>query len=146
MQEMTSDGKPDFLGTCFGGEGLGLNSWAGRRAPHHGVHARDDVRWSIWEKNTAVHPRKAGPAAPFRGLLSRRCSLWRLRRASTGQQAYRMVLFSMLSLASHHICRTAAMRRRTSGSVPMSWATPFSPPSTRPPHPPNWPTPQKIFY
>ena len=50
MQEMTSDGKPDFLGTCFGGEGLGLNSWAGRRAPHHGVHARDDVRWSIWEK------------------------------------------------------------------------------------------------
>ena len=54
--------KVDFLGTCFGGEGLGLNSWAmisfmGRRAPHHGVHARDDVRWSIWEKNTAVHPR-----------------------------------------------------------------------------------------
>ena len=47
--------KVDFLGTCFGGEGLGLNSWAmicfmGRRAPHHGVHARDDVRWSIWEK------------------------------------------------------------------------------------------------
>ena len=47
--------KVDFLGTCFGGEGLGLNCWAmisfmGRRAPHHGVHARDDIRWSIWEK------------------------------------------------------------------------------------------------
>ena len=54
--------KVDFLGICFGGEGLGLNSWAmisfmGRRAPQHGVHARDDVRWSIWDKKPAVHPR-----------------------------------------------------------------------------------------
>ena len=46
MQEMTSDGNSggtqevDFLGTCFGGEGLGLNSWA-----RIGVHARADVRW-----------------------------------------------------------------------------------------------------
>ena len=79
--------KVDFLGTCFGGEGLGLNSWAmisfmGRRTPHHGVHAReDDVRWSSWDKKPAVHPRTASPAAPFRGLFSRRRFLWRLRRA-----------------------------------------------------------------
>ena len=32
--------KVDFLGTCFGGAGLGLNSWA-----MIGVHARADVRW-----------------------------------------------------------------------------------------------------
>ena len=42
--------KVDFLGTCFGGAGLGLTSWAmisfvGRRVQHCGVHARDDVRW-----------------------------------------------------------------------------------------------------
>ena len=84
MQEMTSDGKPRRY-RLFGGEGLGLNSWAmisfmGRRAPHHGVHARDDVRWSIWDKKPAVHPRTASPAAPFRGLFSRRRFLWRLRR------------------------------------------------------------------
>ena len=46
--------KVDFLGTCFGGAGLGLNSWAmislmGTRVQHHGVHARDDVRWETWE-------------------------------------------------------------------------------------------------
>ena len=46
--------KVDFLGTCFGGDGLGLNSWVmiscmGRRAQHHGVHTEDDVRWQIWE-------------------------------------------------------------------------------------------------
>ena len=56
MQELTSDGKSggtqkvDFLGTCFGGAGLGLDSWAmisfmGTRVQHYGVHARDDVRW-----------------------------------------------------------------------------------------------------
>ena len=45
MQELTSDGKSggtqkvDFLGTCFGGAGLG-HLWG-----HYGVHARDDVRW-----------------------------------------------------------------------------------------------------
>ena len=63
--------KVDFLGICFGGEGLGLNSWAmisfmGRRAPQHGVHARDDVRWSIWDKK----PRSTHARSFFSQALS----------------------------------------------------------------------------
>ena len=39
--------KVDFLGTCFGSAGLGLDSWAmislmGTRVQHYGVHVTSD--------------------------------------------------------------------------------------------------------
>ena len=79
------------------------------------------------------------------------CSILSKRSAHASspslQQTHRTVLFSMLSMETHHICGTLPMSPCMSGSLPLSWATPFLPPWNWPPsHPPDRPAPPNTFH